>query len=108
QLRPGAGLQRFDRCARVEPVELGTGEGFAVLAVHGWLETGWVGAVPSPACGHCALHGWEVPEGRWGRARSARRGSDATLAPTPALPRTRGRERSGGSAALVDRHEGLV
>src|SRR5690606_40986231 len=100
QRRPGAGADGLDGCARVEPVELGAGKWFAVLAVHGWRLGLKSGRFLPPRAG-------EVPEGRWGRAEGADVAS-MPPAPTPALTRRRWRERSEGSTALADRHEGLV
>ncbi|MEO0314815.1 MAG: hypothetical protein RI928_1271, partial [Pseudomonadota bacterium] len=37
QLVIGAGLYRFDSGSRIEVIELGSGEGFAVGGVHGWI-----------------------------------------------------------------------
>src|SRR5690606_13255805 len=76
---PGAGADRFDGFARVEPVELRAGEGFAVLAVHGWPPGKNSSLFLPPLAG-------EVPEGRWGRAEGAS-GRLRTAAPTPTLPR---------------------
>src|SRR5690606_18580948 len=100
QRGPGTGTNGLDGFARVEPVELRAGEGFAVLAVHGWRLEIKSGRSLPPLAG-------EVPEGRWGRAEGADVAS-MPPAPTPALPRRRRRERSEGSVALVERHEDLV